>query len=498
MQVDDLVRLETLGLDLVWGEPALLRQEIGGVTATDLLDPADYVQPGEVVLSGLVWWTQRGGRQRADRFTGALRQAGAVALLAGTARHRGLPEEIVNSCRDHGIVLAAVPAATTFRSITDEIYLRRWGKLTASPRSSLPDHVRRGLERLIRDRATPGAVLDRISVHLGGLPCALVTASGRTIARSATALVQDPETTVRSLLQGDRANHPVGSPDSAYDGWYLRLPGPQAPPRLLREVAEMLRYYRDSAAEEHDRQQRAALDLLPHLEAGDIENPSCTAVLRSLGPGPHRVVTAMTAPHRPAAAVAALRELLAPLTDAPVVAGTYGGQAVAVVREQANLLARLQARHELIRSADPERELHIGVGTPGASASELSESLVRAGHACRAGAHLARPVTTTADLTNLTELLAGVPHPVRAGFAERVLGALREPEAARAELRTTLTTFLRHNGSWTLTAEALHLHVNTVRYRIERIEKLTGRDLTRLDDRADLHTALRILDDPGI
>ncbi|MGW3402435.1 PucR family transcriptional regulator, partial [Streptomyces zhihengii] len=57
-------------------------------------------------------------------------------------------------------------------------------------------------------------------------------------------------------------------------------------------------------------------------------------------------------------------------------------------------------------------------------------------------------------------------------------------------LLETLETFLAHDCSWARTAEALHVHVNTVHYRVERIEALTGRDLSRLDDRADLRAAL--------
>lgn len=37
---------------------------------------------------------------------------------------------------------------------------------------------------------------------------------------------------------------------------------------------------------------------------------------------------------------------------------------------------------------------------------------------------------------------------------------------------------------------ALHLHVNTVHYRIQRIEVLTDRDLSRLDHKLDLRAAL--------
>jgi DNA-binding PucR family transcriptional regulator len=40
-------------------------------------------------------------------------------------------------------------------------------------------------------------------------------------------------------------------------------------------------------------------------------------------------------------------------------------------------------------------------------------------------------------------------------------------------------------------AAELHVHVNTLRYRIRRIEELTGRDLGSLEDRVDFFLALR-------
>ena len=48
------------------------------------------------------------------------------------------------------------------------------------------------------------------------------------------------------------------------------------------------------------------------------------------------------------------------------------------------------------------------------------------------------------------------------------------------------------SGSWNACAATMYVHVNTVRYRIRRIEELTGRDLSRLDDQVDFFLALRI------
>ncbi|MFJ3922304.1 PucR family transcriptional regulator [Streptomyces sp. NPDC090022] len=93
-----------------------------------------------------------------------------------------------------------------------------------------------------------------------------------------------------------------------------------------------------------------------------------------------------------------------------------------------------------------------------------------------------------AEPGTLAELLAGAPAEVRTVYRTRVLGALGD-----GMLRETLEVFLANNCSWTRTAEALHLHVNTVHYRIERVESLTGRDLSRLDHELDLYAALRCL-----
>ena len=89
------------------------------------------------------------------------------------------------------------------------------------------------------------------------------------------------------------------------------------------------------------------------------------------------------------------------------------------------------------------------------------------------------------------ELLASVPAPVLRSFRDRLLGPLAEYDARRgAELLPTLRSFLACDGSWSACASQLYVHVNTVRYRISRIEALTGRDLSALPDRVDFFLAL--------
>jgi DNA-binding PucR family transcriptional regulator len=89
-------------------------------------------------------------------------------------------------------------------------------------------------------------------------------------------------------------------------------------------------------------------------------------------------------------------------------------------------------------------------------------------------------------------LLASVPASVLRSFRERLLGPLAEYDARHnAELLPTLRSFLACDGSWSACATRMYVHVNTVRYRIGRIEALTGRDLSALSDRVDFFLALR-------
>jgi purine catabolism regulator len=59
------------------------------------------------------------------------------------------------------------------------------------------------------------------------------------------------------------------------------------------------------------------------------------------------------------------------------------------------------------------------------------------------------------------------------------------------ELVRSLDVFIEHNGHWEKAANALFCHRHTLRYRIRRIEQLTGRDFSNARDRIEFWLALR-------
>lgn len=70
------------------------------------------------------------------------------------------------------------------------------------------------------------------------------------------------------------------------------------------------------------------------------------------------------------------------------------------------------------------------------------------------------------------------------------LGPLAADNTATAQLRETLREFFRTSGSYAATADALHMHKNSVVYRIRKIEDMLGRPVR--DQRLDLENALEI------
>jgi sugar diacid utilization regulator len=80
-------------------------------------------------------------------------------------------------------------------------------------------------------------------------------------------------------------------------------------------------------------------------------------------------------------------------------------------------------------------------------------------------------------------------------FAEDVLGPLIEHDARhKVDLFSTLSIYLNQRESLKQTARVLRVHVNTVSYRIQRIEELTSLDLANPDHRLSAHVAAKIIE----
>ncbi|MDN3247047.1 hypothetical protein J2S54_001423 [Streptomyces sp. DSM 42143] len=195
--------------------------------------------------------------------------------------------------------------------------------------------------------------------------------------------------------------------------------------------------------------------------------------------------------HSDRIAVAHTGEEAVALVPLPAVSTEHDGSETGILAD-----ALLESvREPLSAGLDGDGRVTLGVSAAVHSAEGLRGALEEARHARRVAA--ARPGRVCAaghqELASHVLLLPFVPDDVRRAFTARLLDPLRDYDRRhRAELIPTLEAFLDSDGSWTRCATRLHLHVNTLRYRVGRIEQLTGRDLSRLEDKLDFFLALRM------
>jgi DNA-binding PucR family transcriptional regulator len=133
----------------------------------------------------------------------------------------------------------------------------------------------------------------------------------------------------------------------------------------------------------------------------------------------------------------------------------------------------------------------IGVGNPLPGVKGFRRSHAQAQGACAvaiASGSNARRVTAASDSGLSVAALLGDNVDAASAWVGEVLGPLASPEASDERLRETLRVFLGAGSSFKAAGEELHLHVNSVKYRVRRAIERRGRPIT--DDRLDVEVAL--------
>ncbi|WP_234382562.1 CdaR family transcriptional regulator [Streptomyces dysideae] len=174
-----------------------------------------------------------------------------------------------------------------------------------------------------------------------------------------------------------------------------------------------------------------------------------------------------------------VREVFADPQD--IVASTAPGW-IGVLRrlparaQMASLLGDCRRITDIIAAQDG-LNARAGIGEPAASVAGLHDSYQDARDALRLGARVAghSPVHLIADL-RVHQVLATVSQPTRNRLIERTAARLRaQPDWP--VLRDTVTAWCESGFNLVRASAALHIHRNTVVYRMNKIEQITGRPL---------------------
>jgi purine catabolism regulator len=238
-------------------------------------------------------------------------------------------------------------------------------------------------------------------------------------------------------------------------------------------------------------QRNMAGDVLAEALTGHLYPEELQARLRPFGIGEQVAVLAFALAD-PSAAASTLERALERERVHSLVA-IRGGLLCAVID------ALDQEPLELARGVRAELAARYGGVRAAASRAAPTHSLRLSFHEARCALEAARlsngqapEVASYKDLGAFQLLLSLQDGDALVSYCRSVLGPVEQGEGEYGdELLRSLDAFIEHNGHWEKAAGALYCHRHTLRYRIRRVEQLTGRDFTKARDRIEFWLALR-------
>ena len=242
-------------------------------------------------------------------------------------------------------------------------------------------------------------------------------------------------------------------------------------------------------------ERRLAGDVLAGALGGRLDPSELRRRLEPFGIGEEAAVLVFDLDD-PAAAEAALERALAadacPAVVAPHASG--GRELLCAVVDAAD-------RDPVDLAAEARRALAKDRGAVRAAASRPAppEQLRHSFHEARCALEAtafdngsAPEVASWRDLGAFTLLLSIQDDEALKLYCDSVLGPIEEgDEEYGGELLRSLEAFIEQNGQWERAAREVYCHRHTLRYRMRKVEELTGRDLSRAHDRIEFWLALR-------
>ncbi|MEU4312046.1 helix-turn-helix domain-containing protein [Nocardia sp. NPDC024068] len=422
----------------------------------------------------------------------AMRSAGGIAILVDHDDHH-LPPEFVAECVRRSLPVFLLPKAATFEHIHT--------LLAGDPGSAPEEPAPAGEVAAVR------AALDRF---LGG-----TTLSGWLVLRGCVIPGRHP--TDPELLRILLSRPPVYPAKAAGTAAALHLTLPESghafllanPDRIAldsRRVAGLLRRLDTHAqAIEVTRSARRDLEgaLIRELVDATVASSALDPWARSLGlePGSRVRAIAATAAGVSAERIPAALQDLACGLGSTCVAGASGESAYALVTLDAAAggAGELVPFEEALRVLTTLFEFRYGaslsVGTSSfvlRDSNDLVRGLINARQLADRDARATRAVAGRHTLPPplAATLLTAQPH-LSATLDRVLLQPVVDYDRDRgSRYLETLRTFLALDGQFAATATELGIHINTLRYRLTRIERLTGRGVHSTADRVDFYLAL--------
>ena len=263
-------------------------------------------------------------------------------------------------------------------------------------------------------------------------------------------------------------------------------------PYELPFIAITERAFAQRLDERYELLQRSMVgDVLAEVLSGRLYPEQVQVRLRPFGIG-ERIAVLAFRPEDPSAAAAAVERMLTREETPNLVAVRGPLLCVVIAADGVDELALAHAIRD-------ELAARFGPVPAAASRPAPAHSLRMAFHEARCALEAARmrngsapEVATYRDLGAFHLLLSLQDDDALSSYCRTVLGPIEHGEGEYGdELVRSLDVFIEHNGHWEKAASELYCHRHTLRYRMRRVEELTGRDLSSARDRIEFWLALR-------
>jgi PucR family transcriptional regulator, purine catabolism regulatory protein len=505
--------LAELDLDLAAGIDSA-EAPVRWVHISELEDPTPWLSGGELMLTtGIPLETAPKQRD----YIKLLSEHNLAGLGLGTGfSHKKLPKAMVDEALAQDFPLFEIPYSVPFIAITEKAFARLVNEQYEVLQRGIA--VQRRLERLVLEERGLEEIVATISSAVGGTVAILnnrgerIAGRGfrRQLAPEAVSAIRDealahtrdghPFVPTHPAVAGRALAHPVISPgggppqawvvvvrDSGGLGDFERLIVQQAVAVVALELM------RRRVARETER--RLAGDVLAGALGGRLDASELRRRLEPFGIGDETAVLVFDLDDPAAAEPALERALAADACPAVVAPHAAGGRELlcAVVdaadRDPVDLAS--EARSALIKEQGAVRAAASRPAPP----EQLRRSFHEARCALEATAFAdgdAPEVASWRDLGAFTLLLSIQDDEALRLYCDSVLGPIEGgDEEYGGELLRSLEAFIEQNGQWERAARQVFCHRHTLRYRMRKVEDLTGRDLGRAHDRIEFWLALR-------
>jgi PucR family transcriptional regulator, purine catabolism regulatory protein len=504
LTVRDILNVPGLALRLVAGEASVGRP-VRWVHASELEDPTPWLKGGELLLT-----TGRGigttpAKQRA--YLQRLADAGLAGLGLGLGfEHEKVPKALVTAAEQAGFPLFEVPYPVPFIAITEAVSTR----LLAEQYEMLQRAV--DAEHVLTRAVMEGAGVEGIATSLAkvtggwallldlhGMPLAATSPAARQRAPRVWEELRGsrPDGTGFSLTLVDRGHHiwiqPVGALGRVEA--FLAVGKPDVLSPLDRIVAGhalslfAIELAKSRAVAEAER--RLQGDFFDSLAGGTLPPQEVVRGLQRFGfdrDAPLVVAAVEGGNGRlPDELAYAAEDHLSRAGGAYLISRTEGG---------IHVLLPAMPNPELgpLRAALAERlggDLRLGSGGP-AVPEQVGRSLREARYALQVCRLEGWDAAGFEDLGTYRLLLSMADPDALRAFSDAMLKPLDDYDREQGgELTPSLRAFLQHNARWETAAAELFVHRHTLRYRMRKVEELTGRDLSSSFDRMEFWLALR-------